>query len=184
MEELKLSTLISAEAIQKRVQEIGLEITRQYKGKDLVAICVLRGAYMFFADLIRNIDTDLKCEFLGLSSYTHTTSSGEVKMTLDLSNSIEGKHVLIVEDIVDTGRTLHFFLDHLRERRPASLSTVAFLRKPEALEFPVTVEHVGFDIEDRFVVGYGLDYNEQYRNLPYLGLLKRRVYENPGKADL
>ena len=169
MERLKLSTLISEEQIQKRVKEMGAEITKKFKGENLVTICVLRGAFMFYADLIRAIDSDVSCEFFGCSSYKSTQSSGEVKLTLDLTQPIEGRNVLLVEDIVDTGLTMTYLEKTIKARNPKSFSTAALLFKPEALKVPCKVDFVGFEIAKDYVVGYGLDFEDYYRNLPYIG---------------
>jgi hypoxanthine phosphoribosyltransferase len=168
MNNLKLSSYISEEKIQARVLELGKTLTDKFKDKDLVAVCVLKGSFMFFSDLIRNIETDLSCEFFGVSSYHGTTSSGEVKVTLDLSTPVEGKHVLLVEDIVDTGLTMNYLKTAMESRKPKSLTTVSLLEKPEALKVPCKIDYVGFKIPNDFVVGYGLDYQGQYRNLPYI----------------
>lgn len=166
---LKLSTYISEQDIQQKVKEMGAALTKKYKGKDVVAVCVLKGSFMFYSDLIRNIDTDVQCEFFGVSSYHGgTTSSGEVKVTLDLGHPIEGKDVILVEDIVDTGLTMNYLKSALLSRKPRTLTTVAFLEKPEALKVPCEVDLIGFKIPNDFVVGYGLDYQGFYRNLPYI----------------
>lgn len=169
MERLKLSTLISEDQIAKRVKEMGAEITKRFKGEELVTVCVLRGAFMFYADLIRAIDTDVSCEFFGCSSYKSTKSTGEVKLTLDLTQPIEGKNVLLVEDIVDTGLTMSYLLKTLKARNPKKLMTAALLFKPEALKTKVDIDFVGFEIAKDYVVGYGLDFEDYYRNLPYVG---------------
>lgn len=166
---LELKTYISEEKLQAKVQEIGKLLTAQLKGKRVTAICVLKGSFMFYSDLIRNINTDLTCEFFGVSSYHGgTSSSGEVKVTLDLSTPIEGHHVILVEDIVDTGLTMNYLKKSIEARKPASLTTVALLEKPEALKVPCKLDHVGFKIANEFVVGYGLDYDGYFRNLPYI----------------
>ncbi|MDZ4663151.1 MAG: hypoxanthine phosphoribosyltransferase [Pseudomonadota bacterium] len=169
METLKLSTLIAEDEINKRVASLGAELTKKFKDKPLVAICVLKGSVMFFADLIRHIDTDVTCEFLGVSSYNNAMkSSGEIKVTLDLSTPVEDKHVLLVEDIVDTGLTMNYLVQMLQARKPKSISTIALLHKPEAVQMPLKLDHVGFEIANEFVVGYGLDYQGYYRNLPFI----------------
>jgi hypoxanthine phosphoribosyltransferase len=166
---LELKTYISEEKLQAKVKEIGQQLTKQFKGKKVTAICVLKGSFMFYSDLIRNIDTDISCEFFGVSSYHGgTSSSGEVKVTLDLSTPIEGHHVILVEDIVDTGLTMNYLKKSIESRKPASLTTVALLEKPEALKVPCKIDHVGFRIANEFVVGYGLDYDGYFRNLPYI----------------
>ena len=166
---LKLSTYISEQDIQNKVKEMGAALTKKYKGKEIVAVCVLKGSFMFYSDLIRNIDTDVECEFFGVSSYNgNMTSSGEVKVTLDLAHPIEGKDVILVEDIVDTGLTMNYLKSALISRKPRSLTTVALLEKPEALKVACEVDLIGFKIPNDFVVGYGLDYQGFYRNLPYI----------------
>jgi len=169
MNRLKMSTLLSEAQIRNRVTELGAEITKRFKDKDLVAICVLKGSIVFYSDLIRSIETDLHCEFFGVSSYQNgMTSSGEVKLTLDLNTPIEGKHVLLVEDIVDTGLTMNYLIDALKARKPAGLQTATLLLKPGALKTKVDLDYVGFEISNEFVVGYGLDYQGFHRNLPYI----------------
>lgn len=166
---LKLSKMISEEQIAKRVKELGQQITKEFKGEDLVAICTLKGSYMFYSDLIREIDLNVICEFFGVSSYHgETQSSGEVKVTLDLTHPLEGKNVLLVEDIVDSGLTMDYLVKCLGARRPKKLKTVSLLSKPMALKSDLKLDYKGFDIDNQFVVGYGLDYHEYYRNLPYI----------------
>ncbi len=169
MTNLKLSTYLSEDQIQKKVKELGATLTKKFKGQDVVAVCVLKGSFVFFSDLVRNIETDISCEFFGVSSYHGgTSSSGEVKVTLDLANPVEGKHVLLVEDIVDTGLTMNYLKSAILSRKPKSLTTIALLEKPEALKVPCEIDLVGFKIPNDFVVGYGLDYQGFYRNLPYI----------------
>lgn len=166
---LELKTYISEEKIQSKVVEIGKALTAKFKGKKVTAVCVLKGSFMFYSDLIRNINTDITCEFFGVSSYNSgTTSSGEVKVTLDLSTPVEGQHVILVEDIVDTGLTMNYLKKAIESRNPASLTTVALLEKPEALKVPCKLDYIGFQITNEFVVGYGLDYDGYFRNLPYI----------------
>ncbi|MEQ1721675.1 MAG: hypoxanthine phosphoribosyltransferase [Pseudobdellovibrio sp.] len=166
---LELKTYISEEKLQAKVAEIGKALTEKFKGKKVTAVCVLKGSFMFYSDLIREINTDITCEFFGVSSYHGgTTSSGEVKVTLDLSTPVEGQHVILVEDIVDTGLTMNYLKKAIESRNPASLTTVALLEKPEALKVPCKLDHVGFQITNEFVVGYGLDYDGYFRNLPYI----------------
>ena len=166
---LNLSQLISQEEIQNKVDEIGKKITQEFKGEELTAICILKGSCMYFADLVRAIDLDIQCEFFGVSSYgNQTQSSGEVKTTLDITVPLENKNVLLVEDIVDTGLTMNFLKQHMSARKPKRLMTTSLLLKPAALKTDCTLDHVGFEIENRFVVGYGLDYQGFYRNLPYI----------------
>lgn len=169
MQPLKLSELISQEDLAAKVQEIGNKITKEFKGEELTAICILKGSCMYFADLVRSIDLDIQCEFFGVSSYGNEThSSGEVKTTLDITVPLEGKNVLLVEDIVDTGLTMNYLKKNLGARMPKKLITTSLLFKPAALKTECSIDHVGFEIENRFVVGYGLDYQGFYRNLPYI----------------
>lgn len=166
---LNLSTLITEEQIQAKVTEIGKKITEEFNGEELTAICILKGSCLYFADLVRSINLDIQCEFFGVSSYGNaTSSSGEVKTTLDLTVPLEGKNVLLVEDIVDTGLTMNFLKTTINARKPKQLITTSLLLKPAALKTDCTLDHVGFEIENRFVVGYGLDYQGYYRNLPYI----------------
>lgn len=168
MDSMRLSPLISEEEIQERVRKMGAAITDKFRGKDLTMVGVLKGSFMFYADLVRAVDTDLSCDFLGVSSYTGSASSGEVKVTLDLSRSIRDRNVVIVEDIVDTGLTMNFLKRHLLSHKPKSLMTASLLLKPDALKEKCEVDLVGFKIPNDFVVGYGLDYQGYYRNLPYI----------------
>lgn len=168
-QQLSIKPYLTEEQIQKKVSDLGKTLTDKFKNKEVVAICVLKGSFMFYSDLIRSIETDVQCEFFGVASYTGASSSGEVKVTLDLAKPIEGKHVLLVEDIVDTGITMNYLRNAILTRLPASLTTVALLEKPEALKVPCHLDHVGFKISNEFVVGYGLDYEGYYRNLPYIG---------------
>ncbi len=170
--DLSFVPLFSATQVQARVREIGAALTKQYKNDNPLFVSILSGAFVFAADLIRAFDGNCEVGFVKLASYTGTRSTGDVQTIMGLEKDLRGRHIVVVEDIVDTGRTLHFFLEHLREQQPASLSTVAFLRKPDALEFPVAVEHVGFDIENCFVIGYGLDYDGWGRNLPGILVLQ------------
>jgi len=165
---------LSESQIKQRVQELADQINRDYEGKEVTAICTLKGSIVFFSDLIRKLTLPLICEFLGVSSYGgQTTSTGEVKVTLDLNEALNGKHVILIEDIVDTGLTLSFLLDTLKAKRPASLKTATFLFKPEALKAKdLQIDYIGFEIPNKFVVGYGLDYSEKFRGLPYIGVLE------------
>ena len=170
-----IDVLISPEQIAARVKEQGAEITKDYAGdgRDLVVIGILKGCFVYLADLVREIDLPHSIDFIGLSSYGDATkSSGVVQLTQDLSDPIEGKHVLIVEDIVDTGLTMRYLLENLATRGPASVKLASLLEKPEKNTSGVKVDYLGFSIEDRFVIGYGLDYAGRYRNLPHIGVLK------------
>lgn len=169
--------LLSADQIAARVAEMGATLTRDYAGKQLSLICILKGASIFGADLYRHIDMPATIDFMAISSYgNRTQSTGVVRITKDLDVSIEDKDVLIVEDIIDSGLTLSYLLENLRSRRPASLRTCVLLDKPERREVQYTPDYTGFTIPDQFVIGYGLDYAERYRNLPYIGVLKPSVY--------
>lgn len=165
--------LLSAEQIRERVRALGAEIARDYAGKSLVLLCVLKGSFVFAADLARAIDLPLRIEFLGVRSYgDDTRSSGVVQITQDLTRPIAGDHVLLVEDIVDTGLTLSYLREQLLARMPASVKLCALLHKPSRTVKPVDIDFLGFTVDDVFVVGYGLDHAERYRNLPYVGVLK------------
>lgn len=169
----EIRCLIDAQEIASRVQALGRQITQEYQGKSLVLLCVLKGSFVFAADLARAIDLPLRVEFLGLRSYgDDTRSTGVVQITQDLSRPIAGDHVLVVEDIVDTGLTLTYLLELLAARSPASLKICALLHKPARQQKPVKIEYLGFTIEDVFVIGYGLDWAERYRNLPYVGVVE------------
>jgi len=164
--------LISKEQLRARVAELGREITLAYQGEPLILLPVLKGSFVFAADLAREIDLPVEVEFLGVQSYgDDTVSSGVVQITLDLTRPVDGKHVLIIEDIVDTGLTLDYLLSLLRARNPKSLRVASLLHKPSRMQRALVIDFLGFTIEDEFVVGYGLDYAQKYRNLPYLGRL-------------
>ena len=168
----RLEVLLSAEQIQARIAELGQEIARQHTGKRLICVGVLKGSFMFLADLVRAIPLpELEVDFIGVSSYQGTETTGVVRITHDLARSIPGEDVLLVEDIVDTGLTVRYLLDNLATRHPRSLKVAALLEKPARAKVKVPIDFKGFTIEDRFVVGYGLDYDEKYRNLPYIGVL-------------
>ena len=159
---------VSSEQIQQRVKELGEQITLDYQGKSPVIICMLKGAVYFFADLTKNIDLPIMIDFARLSSYRNGTISGEMQVIADITTDISGKDVLIVEDIIDSGKTLSFFIKMLEKQNPASIKICAFLDKKERREVDIKVDYVGFDIPNYFVIGYGLDYAEKYRDLPYL----------------
>ena len=160
--------LLSEEAIQKRVKELGEEITRDYADKKPVVICMLKGAVYFFADLTKNIKLPLMLDFARLSSYRSGTTSGQMELIYDITAEIEGRDVILVEDIVDSGKTLAYFIELLKKRHPASVKVCAFLDKKERREVDIKADYVGFDIPFGFVIGYGLDYAEKYRELPFL----------------
>jgi hypoxanthine phosphoribosyltransferase len=165
--------LVTEADLARRIAELAAELRPLYAGKDLVLVGVLKGALMFMSDLARQLRVPLEMDFLAVSSYGNASqSSGIVRITKDLDGSIEGRDVLVVEDVVDSGMTLRFLLQNLRSRNPASLRVCALLDKQVPRKADVTIEHVGFRIPDRFVVGYGLDHAERYRNLPYVGVLK------------
>ena len=170
-------TLIEEDALQARIRELGVEISRDYAGKDLLLVGVLKGAVMVMADLARSLDRHVEMDWMAISSYgSGTTSSGVVRILKDLDTDINDRHVLVVEDIIDTGLTLSWLIANLRSRGPASVEIATLLRKPDALQMDVDVTYVGFDIPNSFVVGYGLDYNERYRNLRCIGTLAPHVY--------
>lgn len=170
--------LLDAETIQAKVRELGERLSRDYAGLNPVLICILKGAVIFTADLARHLTIPAKLDFMAISSYgAGVRTSGVVRILKDLDRSIEGEHVIIVEDIVDSGLTLTYLLDNLRSRHPASLRTCVLLDKPAQRQVSLEPDYVGFDIPDEFVVGYGLDYAENYRHLPYIGVLKPHVYE-------
>lgn len=169
MTHLTLKPYITEDQIQQKVKDLGETLSKKFKNEKVVAVCVLKGSFMFYSDLIRNINTDITCEFFGVSSYHGgTSSSGEVKVTLDLASPVENCHVILVEDIVDTGLTMNYLKNSILSRKPKSLTTIALLEKPDALKVKCDIDHVGFKIPNDFVVGYGLDYQGYYRNLPYI----------------
>jgi hypoxanthine phosphoribosyltransferase len=170
----RIRTLIDESTIQSRVKELGAKITQAHQGRELVIVPVLKGSLIFGADLIRAIDLPLSIDFLGCRSYGDgTESSGVVQITYDLTKPIEGKDVIVVEDIVDTGLTMSYLLKNLATRKPRSVELCSLLHKPARTRVEVPIDYLGFTIEDVFVVGYGLDFGEKYRNLPYLGVLEQ-----------
>jgi hypoxanthine phosphoribosyltransferase len=165
-------TLVEAETLQRRVAELGVELSRDYAGRDLLLVCVLKGAVFFAADLMRHIEVPCEIDFMAVASYgSATDSSGVVRILKDLEAPIEGRHVVIVEDIVDSGLTLQYLLRSLGARNPASVEVCALLTKPDRRKVELPVRYVGFEIADRFAIGYGLDHDERYRNLPYVAAL-------------
>ena len=169
--------LFSEEQLKERVAQIAAQIDRDYAGKELMLVSVLRGSFIFMADLVRAITVPCTVDFMAVSSYgAGTVSSGQVQITKDLSEDITGRHLLVVEDILDSGNTLSYLLEVLRARKPASIRLCTLLDKPERRVKPVQLDYTGFTIPDAFVVGYGLDYDEHYRNLPYIGVLRPSVY--------
>lgn len=170
--------LLSADQIAVRVKEIGEQISADYAGEEILMIGVLRGAVIFMSDLARAISIPVAIDFMAVSSYgASTTSSGIVRILKDLDEEVAGRHVVVVEDIIDSGLTLNYLLDNLHSRKPASIRLVTLLNKPERRKKEVHVDYNGFTIPDHFVVGYGLDYAEKYRNLPFIGILKPEAYE-------
>jgi hypoxanthine phosphoribosyltransferase len=168
----EVRSLISAERLALRVSELAAQITREYSGRSLVLLCILKGSFVFAADLARAIALPVRVEFLGVRSYgDDTKSSGVVQITQDLTRPVDGDDILIVEDIIDTGLTLSYLREQLRSRNPASIKVAALLHKPARMRREVEIDYLGFTIDDVFVVGYGLDYAERYRNLPFLGVL-------------
>lgn len=169
-----IKVLISEETIDQRIKELGAEISKEYDGKQLHLICILKGGAFFMTELSKHITIPVSIDFMSVSSYGDATvSSGRVKIVKDLDDSIEGKEVLIVEDIIDSGRTLSHLLEMLKTRRPESLKICTLLDKPDRRETEVKVDYIGFQIPDEFVVGYGLDYMQKYRNLPYVGVVEQ-----------
>ncbi|MBE7042582.1 MAG: hypoxanthine phosphoribosyltransferase [Ruminococcaceae bacterium] len=178
MDQMVEKILITEEEITRRVKELGEEISKDYAGEEVMVLCVLKGAFVFASDLIRAISLPASINFMCLSSYgSGTTSSGKVQVTKDLDCPVEGKHVIIAEDVIDSGNTLHFLVDYLKEKGATSVDVCAIFDKPSRRQVEVEVRYIGFEIPDEFVIGYGLDYAENFRNLPYLGVLKREVYE-------
>lgn len=171
--------MLSAEEIDKRVKELAAQMDKLYEGRKPVVVCILKGSVLFFTDLIRNMKTDVELDFMVVSSYgSGTKSSGQLKIGKDLSGDIKDRDVLIVEDIIDSGNTLYNLKKMLITRQPASINIITLLDKPERREVPMEPDYTGFVIEDKFVIGYGLDYAEDYRNLPYVGILKPCVYSD------
>ncbi len=171
--------VLSEERIKERIAEIGAQISADYQGEPILMIAVLRGAALFIADLARQVTTPLEIDFMAVSSYgSSTKSSGVVRIIKDLDEDIEGRHVLVVEDILDTGLTLKYLLKNLASRKPKTLEVCTLLNKEGKQRVPISCKYVGFSIPDEFVVGYGLDYAERYRNLPYIGVLKPKVYSD------
>lgn len=169
--------MISQDEIAAKVQELGARISQDYAGEEILVVGILKGAAIFMSDLVRSISSPVAFDFMAVSSYgASTESSGVVRIIKDLDQSIEGRHVLIVEDVVDTGLTLNYLVENLRSRNPASLKLCSLLDKPSRRKVEVKADYLGFEIPDEFVVGYGLDYAERFRNLPYIAVLKKDVY--------
>lgn len=169
--------VLTEDEIRARIAELGDQVSRDYGDEPVLMIAVLRGAALFIADLARNVSSPVEIDFMAVSSYgSSTKSSGVVRIIKDLDEGIEGRHVLVVEDILDTGLTLKYLLKNLASRSPASLEVITLLSKEGKQRVPISCKYVGFDVPDEFVVGYGLDYAERYRNLPYIGVLKPEIY--------
>jgi hypoxanthine phosphoribosyltransferase len=172
--ERDVEVMIDAATVAAKVKELGAQITRDYQGKQLTLVAIMKGSLFFGMDLARAIDLPLTLEVLGVSSYSGTETTGEVRITSDVTKPMAGKHLLVVEDIIDTGLTMKFLLENLGARHPASVRVCALLEKPARARTKVPIDYKGFVIEDKFVVGYGLDFDEKYRNLPFIGVMKGR----------
>ncbi len=168
--------LISEKELEEAVAAIGRKISEDYAGKDPIFVGVLKGCFIFMADLMRHVDIDCSMDFMAVSSYSGTTSTGAVKINKDLSEIIEGRHLILVEDILDSGVTLNYLKNYLMVRKPASIAVATLMDKPARRKADIYADYSCFEIPDAFVVGYGLDYNEKYRNLPYIGVLKPEIY--------
>ena len=169
----------TADDIKKRVKELGRQISEEYAGKEIILVCILKGSFAFTADLAREIDIPCSIEFMQVSSYSNSTqSSGSLKIIKDINVPVDGKHLVIIEDIIDTGITLNNLKKMFVTRNPASIKLCAFLDKPSRREAPIEADYVGYEVEDNFLVGYGLDYAQHFRNLPYIAILKEEYYKN------
>lgn len=168
----EINVLINKAKLEKRIEEMGKQIQKDYEGKEIVFVGILKGSVMFMSELAKNIKSSVELDFMDVSSYEGTESTKQVKINKDIRNSIEGKDVIIVEDIIDTGRTLTYVLEYLKQKNPNSVKIATMLSKPSRRVMELNVDYIGFAIEDKFVVGYGLDYNEKYRNLPYIGYIE------------
>ena len=167
----KIEILITQEELDKRISEIAEQISKDFKGEDITLVCVLKGGVMFMVDMAKKLNQKVEFEFIDVSSYQGTSSTGKLTINKDLETSVEGKHVILLEDIVDTGRTLSYLIEYLKEKKPASLKLCTLLDKPSRRVIDVNADYIGFTIPDAFIVGYGLDYDQKYRNLPYIGIL-------------
>ena len=167
-----VDVFLDAKKVAEAVARLGQQISRDYQGKEITVIAIMKGALPFAMDLIRQIDGPLSLEVLGCSSYQGTETTGEVRITYDVTKPLAGRHLLVVEDIIDTGLTMKFLLENLQARHPASIKVCTLLEKPSRAKTKVQIDYKGFVIEDKFVVGYGLDFDEKYRNLPYIGVMK------------
>ncbi len=173
--------LLTPEQIQARVKELGAQIAADYSDKDLGLVCVLRGAIVFLGDLLRVLPDSASVDFMSIASYgSDTRSTGVVRILKDLDDSVESRHVLVVEDIIDTGLTLNYLIENLRHRNAASVRVCALLDKPARRKVPVPIDYKGFEVPNAFVVGYGLDYDQKYRGLPFIGILKPEIYGGDG----
>ena len=171
--------IITEAEVNARIHEMAMQISNDYQGKHLLVVGVLKGAVLFLSELVRKITIPMEFDFIAVSSYgTSTRSSGVVRMLKDLDEDISGMDILIVEDIIDTGLTLKYLMENISSRHPASLRLCSLLSKPERRKVEITADYVGFEVPDKFVVGFGLDYNEKYRNLPYIGVLKEHIYSS------
>ena len=168
----EINVLINKAKLEKRIEEMGKQIQKDYEGKEIVFVGILKGSVMFMSELAKNIKSNVELDFMDVSSYEGTESTKKVKINKDIRNSIEGKDVIIVEDIIDTGRTLTYVLEYLKQKNPNSIKIATMLSKPSRRVIELNVDYIGFAIEDKFVVGYGLDYNEKHRNLPYIGYIE------------
>ena len=169
--------LFAKEQLAEKVAELGRKISQDYAGQEIFAVCILKGAVVFYSDIVRAIDVPVQLDFMIASSYgASTESSGTVKILKDLDYDIEGKHVIIIEDIIDSGLTMNYLMKYFRERKPASVKLCALLSKPSRRKADVQIDYCGAEVPDEFLVGYGLDYAEKYRNLPCIGILKREIY--------
>ena len=168
----EIEILINESILEKRIEELGKQIEKDYKGKEIVFIGILKGSVMFMTQLAKSIKNSVEFDFMDVSSYEGTESTGKIKVNKDIRNSIEGKDIIIVEDIIDTGRTLKYLIEDLKQKNPSSLKIATMLSKPSRRVMELNVDYIGFAIDDKFVVGYGLDYNEKYRNLPYIGYIE------------
>lgn len=169
---MEVNVLINKARLENRIEEMAKQIEKDYEGKDIVFIGILKGSVMFMTELAKNIKNNVEMDFMDVSSYEGTESSGDVRINSDIRNSIKGKDVIIIEDIIDTGRTLTYLIEYLKQKNPNSLKIATMLSKPSRRIMELNVDYIGFSINDEFVVGYGLDYNEKYRNLPYIGYIE------------
>lgn len=169
---MEIKELISREKIERSIKEVAKQITEEYNGKTILMLCVLKGASVFATELAKNIETNVRFEFIEVSSYVGTESTGKIKINKDISSSVEGMDVLVVEDIIDTGRTLSYLKQYILDKNPKSLKICTLIDKPSRRVVDLKPEYNCFEIEDKFIIGYGMDYNEDYRNLPYIGVIE------------